>query len=311
MYKLSPLPLIKADNVHELVEQRRGFNLNICELNIYETRKEVMDFPLSFDGFTITSMLRGTKQVRFHDSISRDYIPGNTIIAPSKAKLNIDFPSASFKNPTQCSALTLDNTFVSKQIMEFNDIIEDTSFIRNWQSLDTSILLYNNEELVNIHKKISKIATSKDPFKDIHVNILLKELVLCVLKMQNLSVLQAKSVHNTNDNPFAAIVNFIRQNIYNEINISDLLKVASMSKSTFYRAFENELGLSPYQLIIEERLKIAKRILLEENLSIKETAYASGFSSANYFIRIFKKHEGVTPKEFINNQCDLHLTLPT
>jgi len=80
-----------------------------------------------------------------------------------------------------------------------------------------------------------------------------------------------------------------------------------MSKSTFYRAFVDQLGVSTYQLIINERLKIAKNLLLEERLSIKETAYASGFSSPNYFIRLFKKHEGITPKQFVNSKLNIFL----
>ena len=120
MKKILPISLIPLPQITELVEQRRSFNLNICELNIYETRKEVIDFPLSFNGFTITSMLRGIKQVRFPDLINREYVPGNTIITPSYSKLNIDFPKASFDNPTQCTALTLDNSFVKKQIYDCN-----------------------------------------------------------------------------------------------------------------------------------------------------------------------------------------------
>ena len=60
--------------------------------------------------------------------------------------------------------------------------------------------------------------------------------------------------------------------------------------------------MSPYQLIISERLKIGKKLLLEEKLSVKQTAYAIGFTSANYFIRLFKKHEGFTPRQFVDKQ---------
>jgi len=299
MFKLDPLQLTPVHQVNKLVEQSRGYNFNMCELNIYETRQRVMDFPLSFEGFTITSMLRGTKRVRFQDNKIRDYIPGNTIIAPSSEILNIDFPKASFEDPTQCSALTLDNTFVKHQIEELNEALNDNTFISGWKTIDNSILLYNNEELINIHKKITKIASSADPFKEIHIKMLLKEIVLCVMKMQNVSTLKRSAQQNTNNSPFSAILSFIRQNIYQEISIDDLLKVSDMSQSAFYRAFGSELGLSPYQLIIEERLKAAKKLLLEEKLSIKETAYSTGFSSANYFIRLFKKHEGLTPKQFV------------
>ena len=305
MKKLDRIALTPASHVTTLVEQKRGFNFDTCELSIYETRKEVIDFPLSFDGFTITSMLRGTKQVRFSDSIDREYLPGNTIITPSYSKLNIDFPEASFERPTQCTALTIENSFVKKQVHEFNEMIDKGIFIKNWRILDNPILLYNNEDLVNIHRKIIRLSNANDPFKGIHIKLLLKELILCVLKMQNISFLKKDATLNTNNTPFAAIINFIRQNIHDEIQIEDLLKISSMSKSSFYRAFTSELGMSPYQLIISARLKIGKKLLLEEKLSVKQTAYAIGFTSANYFIRLFKKHEGFTPRQFVDKQLKI------
>lgn len=307
MKRLDPLPLIPLDQITTLVEQRRAFNFNTCELNIYETRTEINDFPLSFNGFTVTSMLKGTKQVRFSDLLDRAYLPGNTIITPSYSKLNIDFPEASFEKPTQCIALTIDNSYIKKQIHEFNELLDKESFIKNWRILEHPILIQNSEDLVNIHKKIIRLSSSNDPFKEIHIKLLLKELVLCVLKMQTISILDKNANQNTNNTPFAAILNFIRQNIHTEIQIEALLKISSMSKSSFYRAFVSELGMSPYQLIINERLKISKRLLVEEKLSVKETAYAVGFSSPNYFTRLFKKHEGLTPKQFVNRQlkCEL------
>ncbi len=72
-----------------------------------------------------------------------------------------------------------------------------------------------------------------------------------------------------------------------------------MSKSTFYRAFTDEYGITPVQLILEERLKFAKSLLNKHNeISIKEVAYAAGFNDPNYFARVFRKVEGATPSEF-------------
>ena len=302
MRKISPLPLIPSHQVTNLVEQKRGVNLSMAELNIYETRKEISGFPLSFSGFTITSMLRGTKQVRFADAIERAYVPGNTILTPSYAELTIDFPEASLSNPTQCTALTLENYFVRKEIQTFNEVLDTKAFIKSWRILDNPILLANNEDLVNIYQKITKVAATNDSFKEVHIQLLLKELVLCVLKLQNVQALKQDAQQNTNNTLFSAIIYFIKQNIHEEIQIEDLLKLACMSKSSFYRAFAEELGVSPYQLIIDEKLKVAKQMLVEESLSVKETAYALGFSSANYFIRLFKKNEGLTPKQFVKKR---------
>jgi AraC-like DNA-binding protein len=70
-----------------------------------------------------------------------------------------------------------------------------------------------------------------------------------------------------------------------------------MSKSAFYTAFTHEFGITPKQLIIRERVSYARDLLIHDGLNIKEASYASGFSDPNYFIRIFKKLEGMTPGE--------------
>ena len=46
------------------------------------------------------------------------------------------------------------------------------------------------------------------------------------------------------------------------------------------------------------RIAHAKELLRDPALSIKEICILSGYSDPNYFSRIFKKQEGVTPSEY-------------
>jgi AraC-like DNA-binding protein len=61
--------------------------------------------------------------------------------------------------------------------------------------------------------------------------------------------------------------------------------------------FKDELGTSPNEFILQERINKAKELLASQN-SIKETAYQTGFSDTNYFTRVFKQLVGVTPKSY-------------
>jgi len=60
----------------------------------------------------------------------------------------------------------------------------------------------------------------------------------------------------------------------------------------------------------KERLRLAKRHMLQHNRSISQACYESGFSSLNYFSRAFKKAEGVSPshwkKQKIANYASSH-----
>ena len=66
--------------------------------------------------------------------------------------------------------------------------------------------------------------------------------------------------------------------------------------------FANHILKSPLQ-IIQDRIFIeAKRILLNSEKSIKETAFELGFEDIQSFSRFFKNKQGVSPKEFRENK---------
>jgi AraC-like DNA-binding protein len=71
-----------------------------------------------------------------------------------------------------------------------------------------------------------------------------------------------------------------------------------MSSASFYRFFKRELGMSPIEYVLNEKIKHAKKLLRNPGIQINEVCYLSGFEDANYFIRLFKKHEGITPKQY-------------
>jgi AraC-like DNA-binding protein len=71
-----------------------------------------------------------------------------------------------------------------------------------------------------------------------------------------------------------------------------------MSTSSLYRLFKTELGISPIEFIILEKIKLAKQYLTDKSMYIKTVSYESGFEDSNYFIRVFKHYEGMTPKQY-------------
>lgn len=50
--------------------------------------------------------------------------------------------------------------------------------------------------------------------------------------------------------------------------------------------------------VLSGRLDISKRMLSDRNMSIKEAAFSCGFNDEKYYMRVFRKIEGMTPGQY-------------
>ena len=81
-------------------------------------------------------------------------------------------------------------------------------------------------------------------------------------------------------------------------NVEQLAQALHLSHSQFGRKLNALTGYSPNQFIRFIRLKKAKELLRDLDLSVTVIAYDCGFKDASYFTRVFKKEMGKTPGEW-------------
>ena len=83
-----------------------------------------------------------------------------------------------------------------------------------------------------------------------------------------------------------------------DISLDEVSREVDISPYYFSKLFKQETGGNFIEYLTEVRLRNARELLKDSGLSIKEICAESGYSDPNYFSRIFKKYEGVTPSEF-------------
>jgi len=93
----------------------------------------------------------------------------------------------------------------------------------------------------------------------------------------------------------AQSLSYIHSNYMNHISVDDLAEKASMSVSSFYRAFKFVTGDSPLQYLKKTRLHNARSILIREKLSVSIVASRVGYESTSQFSREFKRYFNVPP----------------
>jgi AraC-like DNA-binding protein len=280
-----------------LVENRTIYNLENCELNLFETYKQSELVSLRFNDLVVTSMLRGKKVMRLFDQPGFDYVPGESVIVPANVEMKIDFPEAAMENPTQCLALAINNKKILDTLQLLNEKYPKEGRNDYWTLDERNFFFYNNPELAMTVHKLINICQSTSITKDVLADLTLQELLIHIAHCQNLKEVNEGDLNQTHPH-LSFIVNYIRQNIHRKLFLSDLAKIACLSAASLYRLFKTELGISPIEFILLERIKLAKRLLKDKHIFIKNVSYEVGFDDCNYFIRAFKQHEGITPRQY-------------
>ena len=91
---------------------------------------------------------------------------------------------------------------------------------------------------------------------------------------------------------------YIRENFRKDLTLDEVSKVVDISPYYFSKLFKQETGENFIEYLTKVRMKNAEELLKDSSYSIKEICAASGYGDPNYFSRIFKKYEGVTPSEY-------------
>lgn len=94
------------------------------------------------------------------------------------------------------------------------------------------------------------------------------------------------------------MMSFIHMHYAEPLQVKQIADSASISTRGCLRCFQNIIGTTPMQYVMDVRIQKAKHLLSESRLSILETASACGFQSESYFIKIFRERTGLTPAKF-------------
>ena len=91
------------------------------------------------------------------------------------------------------------------------------------------------------------------------------------------------------------MVAFVRANMTRPINRQDIARHVGYTPEHINYLFKKELGITPSRFINRERVIFAFNLISQENVSVKQAAMQSGFSSEYYFCRVFKDIFGHSP----------------
>lgn len=100
------------------------------------------------------------------------------------------------------------------------------------------------------------------------------------------------------------ILNYINYHLHENITVESIAKHFAMSDTKLRRLIKTYTWLSPKELILNKRLKLAKSLLRSEDIKLDSIPFACGFSDYSYFAQCFKNKFGITPYQYLKQNAE-------
>lgn len=157
--------------------------------------------------------------------------------------------------------------------------------------------LYRNHRVISqIEELLAKIE-----YEYSHADALSVEVLKCFTAELLFVILRHKNEHETatQSSDFVSLVQeYIQNNYMNEVKLSSIAEMLSVSQEHLSRVFKKEMGIGFKEYLVQLRLQKAEDMLKHETgRAVSEVAYACGFNDGNYFSYKFKKAYGISPSE--------------
>lgn len=94
------------------------------------------------------------------------------------------------------------------------------------------------------------------------------------------------------------VLDYCYDHFSESISLDYLAKLVMLNKSYMCYSFKEVMNMTIFEYIEQIRINHACKLLIERDSPITEVAFESGFNSASYFNRVFKKHMDVSPKKY-------------
>ncbi|MCH3880956.1 MULTISPECIES: AraC family transcriptional regulator [Tenacibaculum] len=243
-------------------------------------------------------------QISFIEKGNGTLIVGDKISSYSKNDIfiigsNLPHAFKSDKNTDEVSkmmSLFFTESSFGDSFFKLNELLEIKHFFS--KSLQGLAINTNKNEIITKFFKL-KEASELERF------ILFLEILKTALnaKSEPLSTfIYKKKYSDIEGKRMRNVFDFTIENANHKISLDDIANVANMTKNAFCKYFKKRTNKTYVSFLTELRIENACKLLVRNNdFSISEIAYKSGFQNVSNFNRKFKEVKKTTPSKYRNN----------
>ena len=131
-------------------------------------------------------------------------------------------------------------------------------------------------------------------------------IILLIQKFRDKDACDVRTRNDSSDSYFSGstgrkvqnVRRLINMNLEKEISIEELAQKVNLNRTTLQKVFKEMYGITINEYRTKARIQLAKNLLVSTELSITEIAGRCGYTNASKFSEVFKRNEGLLPKDW-------------
>lgn len=103
---------------------------------------------------------------------------------------------------------------------------------------------------------------------------------------------------NHADDAITKVQQYMEKNYNKTITMTEMAGISNMSPRNLMRRFEQATSNTPLEYLQRFRIEHAKKMLETKNYGIEQIAMKCGYEDMSFFRKVFKRHVGMTPRDY-------------
>lgn len=157
---------------------------------------------------------------------------------------------------------------------------------------------FHKEVSDNVGKKIKRLLRLKGIDRTLYFIKILDQLANSKQYKLLASESYQPNIHDWSNSRLEKVLNLINSNYRHPLKLETVSSHIGMNPTAFCRYFKEKTGKSFSQFLIDMRVGYACKLLIEDQLSVSQICFESGFNNLSNFNRQFKKNTSYSPTEF-------------
>jgi len=256
----------------------------------------------SSTGTVLAVVAQGKKRLSVGDTV-HDYGPGEYLVASVDLPVSGQFTDASAARPALGFGLELRPEIIAELML--NPAASGLARPTRGEPAAPAVAVGTaSPRLMDAAIRMLRLLDSP---RDIPVlaPMIERELLWLIMSGENGATVRQLGLADSSLNRVRRVVRRIRERYAEPVRVDELARLASMSPSSFHRAFHAITAMSPIQYQKSIRLQEARLKLLASPSDIAGVAYAVGYESPSQFSREYRRRFGAPPSHDIPRLLDV------